>query len=216
MIQLYNYFRSSASYRVRIALEMKQLPFEYLPIHLVKDGGEQLKPEYRRINPDALVPTYLDAEGARITQSLAIIEFLEESQPEPPLLPGSPADRAYIRSLALQIACEIHPINNLRVLSYLSATLNVSAEQRAAWYAHWVQLGFTSLEAKLNDDRMAGRFCFGDTPTLADICLVPQVFNAERMKVSLDPYPTIMRITAAARALDAFAKAEPSRQPDAF
>jgi maleylpyruvate isomerase len=216
MIRLYNYFRSSSSYRVRIALEMKGLPFEYIPIHLLKDGGEQFKPEYLRLNPDAVVPTYLDAEGNHLTQSLAIIEYLEELHPEPPLLPGSAEDRAYIRALALQIACEIHPVNNLRILSYLTNTLKVSDEQRTAWYVHWVELGFASLEAKLNADGRTGTFCFGDRPTLADICLVPQVFNAERLKVSLDPYPTLRRVTEAARRLDAFEKAEPSRQPDAF
>ena len=216
MIQLYNYFRSSASYRVRITLELKGLSFDYIPIHLTRDGGEQLRPEYRKLNPDALVPTFISQEGHRLTQSLAIIEYLEEMKPQPAVLPGSAAERAYIRSIALQIACEIHPLDNLRVLNYLTGTLSVDAERRSSWYAHWVESGFESLEQKLNDDGMTGTFCFGDTPTLADICLVPQVFNAERMKVPLERFPTIMRITAAARQVEAFARADPSVQPDAF
>jgi maleylpyruvate isomerase len=216
MIQLYNYFRSSASYRVRIALELKGLSFDYIPIHLTRDGGEQFKAEYRKLNPDALVPTFISDDGHNLTQSLAIIEYLEEIRPEPALLPGSPAERAYVRSLALQIACEIHPLNNLRVLNYLTGDLSLSAEQKASWYAHWIDTGFASIEQKLNDDKMTGALCFRDGPTLADICLVPQVFNAERMKVPLDRYPTIMRITTAARQLEAFARAEPSIQPDAF
>ena len=216
MIQLYNYFRSSASYRVRIALELKAMSFNYIPIHLTRDGGEQFKPEYRKLNPDALTPTFISQEGHRLTQSLAIIEYLEEIKPQPAVLPGTPAERAYIRSIALQIACEIHPLNNLRVLSYLTGAMAVDAEHKSTWYAHWVESGFASIEQKLLDDNMAGTFCFGDTPTLADICLVPQVFNAERMKVPLERYPTIMRITAAARQVDAFARAEPSLQPDAF
>jgi maleylpyruvate isomerase len=216
MIKLYSYFRSSASYRVRIALELKGLPFEYLPIHLTKDGGEQFSRDYRKLNPDALVPTYLSDDGERLTQSLAIIEYLEETHPEPPLLPRNSVDRAYVRALALQIACEIHPINNLRVLNYLTGPMKLDANAKSLWYSHWIELGFTSLEAKLNDDGLVGRYCYGDTPTLADICLVPQVFNAERMKVPLDAYPTLMRVTAAARELEAFSRAEPSIQPDAF
>jgi maleylpyruvate isomerase len=216
MIQLYNYFRSSASYRVRIALELKGLSFDYIPVHLTRDGGEQFKPEYRKINPDALTPTFISDEGERLTQSLAIIEYLEEIKPEPALLPGTAIERAYIRSIALQISCEIHPLNNLRVLNYLTGTLSLDAQHKSTWYAHWVESGFASIEQKLNDDKRTGIFCFGDTPTVADICLVPQVFNAERMKVPLDHYPTIMRITTAARQLEAFARAEPSLQPDAF
>jgi len=174
MIQLYNYFRSSASYRVRIALELKGLPYEYIAVHLTKDGGEQFKPEYKRLNPDALVPTYLDDEGHRLTQSLAIIEYLEEIYPTPALLPKSPAERAYVRALALQIACEIHPIDNLRVLNYLTDTLKVETETRSAWYRHWIELGFASLEEKLIEGGLADAFVTATLPHLPTSVLCPR------------------------------------------
>ncbi|MBN3760198.1 maleylacetoacetate isomerase [Burkholderia sp. Ac-20365] len=213
-MKLYSYFRSSASYRVRVALNLKNLPYEYLPVHLLRDGGEQFKPEYRQLNHDAVVPTLVDGEHV-ITQSLAIIEYLDETHPEPPLLPSTPADRAYVRSLVQQLACEIHPLNNLRVLKYLKRTVGVNDEVKDAWYQHWISSGFAALEAYLVADGRAGKLCFGDTPTVADICLVPQVFNANRFNVDMTPYPTIRRICDYANSLDAFARAEPGVQPDA-
>ncbi|WP_322043890.1 maleylacetoacetate isomerase [Paraburkholderia sp. J67] len=214
-MKLYSYFRSSASYRVRIALNLKNLPYEYQPVHLVREGGEQLKPEYRKINPDAIVPTLVDDDNHAIQQSLAIIEYLEETHPEPPLLPKSPVDRAHVRSLALQVACEIHPIDNLRVLKYLKHTLGVDDAAKDAWYRHWIESGFATLEARLASDPRTGKLCFGDTPTLADLCLVPQVFNANRFKIDTTRYPTIQRIYDYAMQLDAFARAAPGEQPDA-
>jgi maleylpyruvate isomerase len=213
-MKLYSYFRSSAAYRVRIALNLKNLPYEYAPVHLLRDGGEQLKPEYRRLNPDAILPTLVD-DGHVMQQSLAIIEYLEETRPEPALLPKTPADRAYVRSVALQVACEIHPVNNLRVLKYLKHTLRVGDEAKDAWYRHWIEAGFTTLEEHLAGDSRTGTFCFGDTPTMADVCLVPQVFNAQRFKIDLTRFPTIQRIHDQASQLDAFARAAPGVQPDA-
>lgn len=214
MLKLYSYFRSSASFRVRIALGLKGLPYEYVPVHLLRDGGQQFAESYRALNADALVPTLVDGEHA-LAQSMAIIEYLDETHPEPALLPGSALDRAYIRALAQGIACEIHPVNNLRVLKYLKHTLGVSDEAKEAWYRHWIELGFTSLEATLAREGKAGRFCFGDTPTLADICLVPQVFNAQRFQVELEPYPTISRVFDACMEMPAFQQAAPKAQPDA-
>ncbi|MGF6638284.1 maleylpyruvate isomerase [Paraburkholderia sp. MM5496-R1] len=214
-MKLYSYFRSSASYRVRIALNLKGIPYKYLPVHLVRNGGEQLAPAYREINPDQLVPTLLDDAGAPIPQSLAIIEYLEETHPTPPLLPREPANRAYVRSLALQIASEIHPLNNLRVLKYLTESLGLNEETKSTWYRHWVEVGFSSLEARLASDARTGTFCHGDAPTLADLCLVPQVFNAQRFSIDVNRYPTLARINANALQLEAFAQAAPDRQPDA-
>jgi maleylpyruvate isomerase len=216
---LYSYFRSSAAYRVRIALGLKRLSYEYIPVHLLRDGGQQRAPGYLELNPEALVPTLIEPNGDPLTQSLAIIEYLEEVQPEPPLLPRRPEDRAYVRSIAMQIACDIHPLDNLRVLSYLKRTLGIEQEQRDTWYRHWVELGFTALEKHLVRETRpggrVGRFCFGDTPTLADICLIPQIFNAQRMRMSLDPYPTIARIGVAAAEIEAFVRAAPGNQVDA-
>jgi maleylpyruvate isomerase len=213
-MKLYSYFRSSASYRVRIALNLKNLPYEYLPVHLLRDGGEQFKPEYRKLNHDAIVPTLVDGDQV-ITQSLAIIEYLEETHPEPPLLPSKPIDRAYVRSIVQQLACEIHPLNNLRVLKYLKRTVGVNDEVKDAWYLHWISSGFAALEEYLVADGRAGKLCFGDTPTIADICLVPQMANARRFSIDLSPYPTLRRIEAACNALPAFADAAPAKQPDA-
>jgi len=213
-MKLYSYFRSSASYRVRIALNVKNLPYEYVPVHLVRDGGEQLKPEYRAVNVDGIVPTLIDGHEV-MPQSLAIIEYLEETHPEPPLLPKTPVDRAYVRSLALQVACEIHPLNNLRVLKYLKHTLRVENDAKDAWYRHWVDTGFATLEAHLASDGRTGKLCFGDEPTLADACLIPQVFNAQRFNVDTSKYPTIQRIYDHAMQIDAFARAAPGVQPDA-
>ncbi|KVN71612.1 maleylacetoacetate isomerase [Burkholderia ubonensis] len=213
-MKLYSYFRSSASYRVRIALHLKQLPFDYVPVHLLRDGGQQLKDEYRALSPDSLVPTLVDGDAA-LQQSLAIVEYLDETHPEPPLLPKAPIDRAYVRSIALQIACEIHPLNNLRVLKYLKHMLQVPEEAKNDWYRHWIEAGFATLEARLANDPRTGRLCFGDTPTLADICVVPQVFNANRFAVDTSRFPTIQRIYDHAMTLDAFKAAAPGAQPDA-
>lgn len=214
MLQLYSYFRSSASFRVRIALQLKGLPYDYVPVHLLKDGGQQLKPEYRALNADALVPTLVDGDHA-LTQSLAIVEYLDELHPQPPLLPGDALERAYVRALALEIACDIHPLNNLRVLKYLKHTLGVSEEAKDGWYRHWIEQGFAALETALARSGRVGRFCLGDTPTLADVCLAPQVFNAQRFNVDLAPFPTVARIHEACMALPAFQNAAPKAQPDA-
>ncbi len=214
MLKLYSYFRSSASYRVRIALNLKGLPYDYAPVHLLRDGGQQLLPAYRALNPDALVPTLVDDDHV-LMQSVAMVEYLDETHPEPPLLPGSALDRAYIRAVALEVACEIHPLNNLRVLKYLKHTLGVTEEAKDAWYRHWVELGFEAVNTNLARSGKAGRFCFGDTPTLADICLVPQVFNAQRFNIDVSRYAAIAKVFEACMALPAFQQAEPKAQPDA-
>lgn len=214
-MKLYTYFRSSASYRVRIALNLKGLKAEQVPVHLVKDGGQQLQPDYRAINADALVPSLIDDSGAALTQSLAIIEYLEETHPQVPLLPHTPAERAYVRSLALSIACEIHPINNLRVLKYLTGKLNVSDADKDAWYRHWVEQGLQALEATIVRDGRSGTFCFGDTPTIADCCLVPQLYNARRFNCDLSNMPTLVKIGDHCLTQDAFINASPEKQPDA-
>ena len=213
-MKLYDYFRSSASYRVRIALNLKGLPYEAVPVHLVRDGGEQLKADYRAINPSALVPALQDGDAV-ITQSLAIIEYLDETHPMAPLLPRDALGRARVRSLSLMIACDIHPLDNLRVLRYLVKQAGLSDEAKNAWYVHWVQEGFTALEALLARSPDTGRFCHGDAPTMADCLLVPQVFNASRFGIDLAPYPTIVRIDAACQQISAFAEAHPTRQSDA-
>jgi len=213
-MQLYTYFRSSASYRVRIALNLKGLSYESVPIHLVKHGGEQLSSDYRKLNPEALVPTLVD-DGKVLTQSTAIIEYLDETHPAPPLLPAAPIDRAYVRAIAQAIGCDIHPINNLRVLRYLVRDLKVGEDAKNAWYRHWCQQGLAAIEATLARDSRVGKFCFGDAPTLADCLLVPQIFNAQRLNCDLSQMPTIMRINAACLQLDAFINAAPDRQPDA-
>lgn len=214
MMKLYTYFRSSAAYRVRIALNLKGLGYEAVPVHLLKDGGQQLQGEYRVVNPSALVPALVD-DGATITQSLAIIEYLEELHPAAPLLPRDAVARARVRALALMVACDIHPLGNLRVLKYLKHSMGVSEEVKNEWYRHWVREGLAAIEAHLARDAGTGRYCHGDTPTVADCCLIPQVFNAQRFDIDLAPYPTIARINEACNALAAFAAAHPSRQPDA-
>jgi maleylpyruvate isomerase len=217
-VRLYNYFRSSASYRVRIALALKGLPYEYVPIHLVKN--EQLASGYRELAPAQLVPALTldagaDAPETTLTQSLAIIEYLDESHAGPPLLPRDTAARARVRAIALSIACEIHPLDNLRVLNYLIGAMGVSKEHKDTWYRHWIELGFDALETQLLHDAATGRYCHGDTPTIADICLVPQLANARRFNIDVSPYPTLVRIESACNALAAFADAAPSNQPDA-
>ena len=213
-MKLYSYFRSSAAYRVRIALNLKGLAFEYAPIHLLRDGGQQLKPDYRELNPDGMVVCCIDCDDV-LTQSVAIIEYLDETHPEPALLPGTPLDRAFIRSVALQIACEIHPVDNLRILKYLKHTLKVGDEAKDTWYRHWLESGFESLEKRLANDSRVGKLCFGNAPTLADLCLVPQVYNARRFNLDMSRYPTIERIADHAAQIDAFARAAPGQQPDA-
>jgi maleylpyruvate isomerase len=213
-MKLYDYFRSSASYRVRIGLKLKGLDYEAVPVHLIKDGGQQLQAGYRAVNPSALVPALQD-NGATITQSLAILEYLDEAHPMVPLMPRDALGRARVRSLALVIACDIHPINNLRVLRYLVKEAGLTEEAKNAWYMHWVQEGFAALEAHLAGSADTGRFCHGDTPTIADCLLVPQVFNAVRFNIDLAPYPTIARIDAECRTLPAFIAAHPSQQGDA-
>jgi len=213
-MKLYTYFRSSAAYRVRIALHLKGLAFESVPVHLLRDGGQQHAPAYAALNPNQTVPT-LDDEGLILTQSLAIIEYLDELHPTPPLLPGTAADRARIRAIAQTIACDIHPINNLRVLQYLESRLGHGEAEKTAWYCHWVERGLRAVETLLAGDPCTGRFCHGDTPTLADCCLVPQVFNARRFGCSLAGLDTIVRICTACEALPAFERAAPQHQPDA-
>lgn len=213
-MKLHTYFRSSAAFRVRIALNLKQLPYESVPVHLLKDGGQQRLPAYLALNPAGLVPALQD-EDAVITQSLAIMEYLEDKYPQPALLPSDAVQRAQVRALALTIACDIHPLNNLRVLKYLSGTLGVSEEQKNAWYRHWVQEGMQAVEAMLARSRLTGDFCAGAQPGLADCCLVPQVFNARRFGCDLSAMPHINRITANCEVLEAFRKAAPAAQPDA-
>jgi maleylacetoacetate isomerase len=211
-MKLYNYFRSSAAYRVRIALALKGLSYDYLSVHLAK--GNQYLPEFTAINPQNVVPV-LEEEGRRLYQSLAIIEYLDETHPAPPLLPADPLQRCRVRSLALAIACEIHPLNNTRVLGYLTAKLGLAEEQKLEWYHHWVKTGFAALEKRLHGEPETGRFCHGDAPGFADCVLVPQMANARRFKVDLAAFPTIVRINDECLKLEAFQKAAPERQPDA-
>ncbi len=212
-MKLYGFFRSSAAFRVRIALNLKGLAYEHAAIHLRKN--EQQKDDYLALNPQGLVPT-LDDGGRLLTQSLAIIEYLEEIHPVPPLLPRDPVARAEVRALALAIACDIHPIDNLRVLRYLGRPLGHDEKAVEAWFNHWIQIGFESFERSLVAAGRSGAFCHGDRPTLADICLVPQVFNAQRYpSLALAPFPNIMRIFANCMKLEPFDRARPERQPDA-
>ena len=213
-MKLYTFFRSSASYRVRIALNLKALNCEQVPIHLRRGGGEQSSATYKAINPQALVPALEDA-GRILTQSLAIMEYLEERYPKPPLLPADPADRALVRSMALIIACEVHPIQNLRVLVHLKNNLKQSDDDLNFWARHWIDLGLSAFEQIVVSSPKQSRFCFGDTPTLADICLVPQLANARRFGCDLSVYPTLLQIEKACSALPAFADAAPEKQPDA-
>ncbi|CAN7430529.1 maleylacetoacetate isomerase [Acidovorax sp. Leaf78] len=219
-MQLYNYFRSSASYRVRIALAIKGLDYDYLPVHLVK--GEHQQPAYTARVGDALVPTLVTDDGAALVQSMAIIEYLDETHPTPALLPADPLARARVRALAQMVACEIHPINNLRVLKYLVRELKVEEDAKNAWYHHWARSGLEAFERQLallarereSQGLPPSQLCWGDTPTLADCCLVPQIFNAQRFKVNLDGLPLTMGVHAACLALPAFQKAQPSACPD--
>lgn len=213
-MKLYTYFRSSAAYRVRIALGLKGLDYEAVPVHLVRDGGEHRRPEYLDLNPAGLVPALEDA-GQVLTQSLAIIEYLDETHPQARLLPEGALDRARVRELAHMIACDIHPVNNLRVLQYLGHVLGATEAQRNAWYRHWVGLGLAAVETRLARDPRTGPFCHGDRPGLADCCLVPQVFNARRFDCDLSAMPTVCDIVARCEELEAFRRAAPMAQPDA-
>jgi maleylpyruvate isomerase len=210
-VQLYSYFRSSAAYRVRIALNLKGMGFDTIPIHLQKDGGINRKPEYRAINPLMRVPTLKLDSGELLTQSLAIMEYLDEIHPQPPLLPSDPLDRAKVRAMALLIACDIHPLNNVGPLRYLKRELGQDQAKIDAWYHHWILEGFDALETMLRP----GPYSFGSQVTIADICLVPQVANARRLKVPLERFPKIVDVEAACLKLPAFDKARPENQPDA-
>lgn len=212
--QLYSFWRSSATFRVRIALNLKGLDYEVIPIHIVQSRGAQTAGEYAIKNPNRLVPLYIDGSHT-IHQSLAIIEYLEEIQSNPPLLPQTAIDRAWVRSVAMDIAMEIHPLNNLRVLRYLMKTLGVSSAAKDAWSHHWMVLGLESLEKQLSVDTRVGRFACGDQPGLIDICLVPQIFNALSAKTNMKPYPTLMKIFNECMALPAFIDASWEKQIDA-
>ena len=214
-MKLYTYFRSSASYRVRIAMNLKGLSYDADFVHLTKDGGGQNKPEFRAINPLGLLPVLVDDEGHTLTQSLAIMEYLEALYPAVPLLPADEFERAQVRSIALAISCDIHPVNNLRLLKYMGDKLGLSEEQRNAWYRHWTETGLLAVEKMLVQSGKAGKFCHGDTPGFADCCLVPQMFNANRFECDLSQMPTLVRINETCLQMEAFAAASPSRQPDA-
>jgi maleylacetoacetate isomerase len=210
-VKLYTYFRSSAAFRVRIALNLKGIAYEPVFVHLAK--GEHRAANYAKVNPQALLPTLELDDGTRLTQSLAIIEYLDEAHPQKPLVPKDARERARVRSLSYLIASEIHPLNNLRVLQHLKRALNQSEDQVNAWYRHWIADGLTKLEAELASNK--GKFCHGAAPTMADCCLVPQIFNAKRYQSDLAPYPQTMRVFEACMQLEAFDRAQPSKQPDA-
>jgi maleylpyruvate isomerase len=213
-MKLYTYYRSSAAYRVRIALNLKELSYEAMPVHLLRNGGEQLQEQYRAINPSGLVPAFQD-DYITLTQSMAILEYLEDEYPQNPLMPRDAAGRARVRELAQIVACELHPVNNLRVLRYLVDDLELSEEVKAKWYRHWLVSGLEVLEKHLQRDPSAGPLCHGYNPTIADCFLVPQVYNAVRHDIDLSPYPNIVRINEACIKLPAFIAAHPSNQPDA-
>lgn len=210
-MKLYTYFRSSAAYRVRIALNLKGLQYDMVPIHLTKDGGQQRKPEFQKVNPQMRVPALELSSGSVLTQSLAIIEYLDDIEPEPPFLPADALERANVRALAQVVACDIHPLNNLITLQYLKRGLKQEQTEIDVWYHHWVTEGFKALEQMLKP----GPFAYGAHVTLADICLVPQVFNARRLKVPLDAFPKIVAVEQACLKQPAFDKARPENQPDA-
>ena len=210
-MKLYTYFRSSAAFRVRIALNLKGLTYQPVFVHLAK--GEHRKPEYASVNAQALLPTLELDDGTRLTQSLAIMEYLEETHPRPALLPADPLGKARVRSLSDLIACEIHPLNNLRTLQYLKRALGQTEDQVNTWYRHWIADGLAKLEAELSGGK--GKYSHGESPTMADCCLVPQVFNAKRYNCALAPYPVTMRVFEECMKLEAFDTAQPAKQPDA-
>lgn len=211
---LYSYWRSSAAYRVRIGLNLKGLAYRQQAVHLVREGGEQRQAAYRALNPQALVPSLVHGEVV-LTQSLAILEYLDEIQPAPPLLPADAAGRARVRALAQLVACDIHPLNNLRVGQYLKAEYALEQGAVEDWMRHWMREGFAAMEAMLAASRQTGAFCHGDTPSLADCCLIPQLYNAHRFGLDMTPFPTLSAIEARALALPAFDAARPENQPDA-
>jgi len=213
-MKLYTYFRSSAAYRVRIALNLKELSYDAIPVHLLRDGGEQLREQYRSINPSGLVPAFQD-DYITLTQSMAILEYLEDAYPEIPLMPKDPAGRARVRELAQIVACDIHPVNNLRILRYLVKDLGLSEEVKTEWYRHWLVSGLDVLEKHLARDPSAGPLCHGYNPTIADCFLVPQVFNATRHGIDVSVYPNIARVNETCANIPAFVAAHPSNQPDA-
>lgn len=212
--KLYSFWRSSAAFRVRIALNLKSIDYEIIPVHLNKNGGDQLTDAYASKNPNRLVPLFEDGKNS-IHQSLAIIEYLNEIHPEPALLPTSASDRAWVRSIAMDISSDIHPVNNLRVLRYLIRQLGVSTEAKDGWYQHWIRIGLESLEMQLSSDPRVGKFAYGDHPGLIDICLVPQMFNALSSKMDVSTYPTLMRIFNECMQLPAFINASWEKQIDA-
>jgi maleylacetoacetate isomerase len=213
-LRLYTYWRSSAAYRVRIALHYKGLGFESVPKHLLRDGGEQRQADYLALNPQGLVPALADGELV-IAQSIAICEYLEEIHPEPQLLPGDARDRAVVRSMALAIACDIHPLNNLSVTAYLRSEFGADSAAVSRWASHWIQRGFAALERRVERGPTDGRHCYGEAVTLADVCLVPQMYNARRFKVDLSAFPRLTAICGHLESLPAFAAARPEAQPDA-
>ena len=213
-MKLYGYYRSSAAYRCRIAFNLKEIAPDYVPVHLRRGGGEQLLPDYRAVNPQALVPA-LEVDGRVLIQSLAIIEWLDETHPRPPLLPGDPYERAEIRAFALAVAAEIHPLNNLRVLKYLKRELKQDQSAIDEWYRHWIAEGLAACERLVLRNGRRGPYCFGLGPTLADVCLVPQLYNARRFDCDLAAYPALVEIDAVCAENPAFRAAHPDRQPDA-
>ncbi len=214
-MKLYSYWRSSAAYRVRIALALKGLSADYVPVHLIRDGGEQNRAAYQAINPQRLLPALELDDGTVLTQSLAIIEYLDEIVPQPPLLPATALERARVRALAQVITSDIHPLTNLRVLKYINHAFPANDEARIEWIRHWINEGLTAFEKRLEKHPQTGRFCHGDTPTLADCCLVPQLYDARRFKLDLAPFPRLTQIETACLALPAFMAAHPDQQPDA-
>lgn len=213
-MKLYSYFRSSAAYRARIALNLKGLKYEYVAKHLLRDGGEHKRADYLAINPQGFIPA-LEHDGKLMTQSVAIIEYLDEVFPTPPLLPARPFERAIVRAMSLLVACDIHPLNNLRVLNYLKAPLGHDGEATADWYKHWIAEGFAALEQLIAKHSSAGRYSFGDAVTMADVLLVPQVANSRRFNMDLAPYPVLKKVAAHLESLPAFSAARPDAQPDA-
>lgn len=214
MMQLYSYYRSSCAYRVRLALYFKELPFEYIPVHLVRDGGEQNKPEYRELNPQGLVPTLIDDEYV-LTQSLAIMEYLDEKYTVPSLLPDKIEPRAYVRQISHICSSDIHPLNNLRVLNHLTNDLGATQAQKTEWYQKWIQQGFDAIEKIISrSPYYTGQFVCGHDVTMADMCLIPQVYNARRYEMDMDAWPIISAIDAACAPLEEFIKASPENQPD--
>lgn len=213
-MKLHSYWRSSAAYRVRIALNLKGLDYEIAPVHMLKDGGEQCQAKYLAVNPQGLIPTLEDGD-IKLGQSLAIMDYLEAKHPEPPLYPQALEERALAQQLALAVACDIHPLNNLRALKYLKNDLGVEDEARDAWYRHWIRTGFAAMETLLRERGWQGPYCLGRQATLADACLVPQMYNARRFETPLDDFPILTKIEAACLALPAFQQAAPENQADA-